>query len=663
MHRALLLMVFLVIRGIAQAQPTWEQGRDSLLRVLSRSRNDSDGAMTMIYLGAEYEYNQPDSALYYFKKAYELSSRVHYVRGIVNGLSLQAGVLADRNELDTAIALDSVAIVISQKANYQMGLAAVYNNIAILYDNKGDLVHSVDYYLRAIAMDEQFHDDSRLATAYSNIAGVYVHLNEFEKAYAYSLKGIALGRKCRDKNAMESGYLNLSPALIKMDRPDSALVVLKDLVALALSSKDNDIVVGSLDNICAIYGDKGQWALEKANATILLDFADSVREGQGVFDGLIRMSNYYWWKKDYVRAMGAISDAIGRAKSEGRGKNLSVAYDKAAMVELVQGHVKAYSRYKEMKDSIDELVLSDRIVKNTQELETRYSLNKKQAEIDDLQKRQRIQQLVLRQQYLINATLVGVVAVGIMLAVLYRRNYLQKKKLLMADAQLQQQRITELEKEQQLSAAEAVLQGQVEERTRLAKDLHDGLGSILSGTKYFFTNMKGKLPISPETAAAFERGVGMLDQSIHELRRVAHNMMPEALSKFGLDSALRDFCQSIDQSGAVKLSYISFNMDETTIPEARAAAIYRIVQELVNNVIKHAEARTALVQVIRKDAALSIAVEDDGKGFAISELAGSEGMGYLSLKNRVAWLNGTIDIQSATGKGASVNIEIPNISS
>ena len=656
-------MVFLVIRGIAQAQPTWEQGRDSLLRVLSRSRNDSDGAMTMIYLGAEYEYNQPDSALYYFKKAYELSSRVHYVRGIVNGLSLQAGVLADRNELDTAIALDSVAIVISQKANYQMGLAAVYNNIAILYDNKGDLVHSVDYYLRAIAMDEQFHDDSRLATAYSNIAGVYVHLNEFEKAYAYSLKGIALGRKCRDKNAMESGYLNLSPALIKMDRPDSALVVLKDLVALALSSKDNDIVVGSLDNICAIYGDKGQWALEKANATILLDFADSVREGQGVFDGLIRMSNYYWWKKDYVRAMGAISDAIGRAKSEGRGKNLSVAYDKAAMVELVQGHVKAYSRYKEMKDSIDELVLSDRIVKNTQELETRYSLNKKQAEIDDLQKRQRIQQLVLRQQYLINATLVGVVAVGIMLAVLYRRNYLQKKKLLMADAQLQQQRITELEKEQQLSAAEAVLQGQVEERTRLAKDLHDGLGSILSGTKYFFTNMKGKLPISPETAAAFERGVGMLDQSIHELRRVAHNMMPEALSKFGLDSALRDFCQSIDQSGAVKLSYISFNMDETTIPEARAAAIYRIVQELVNNVIKHAEARTALVQVIRKDAALSIAVEDDGKGFAISELAGSEGMGYLSLKNRVAWLNGTIDIQSATGKGASVNIEIPNISS
>jgi signal transduction histidine kinase len=86
------------------------------------------------------------------------------------------------------------------------------------------------------------------------------------------------------------------------------------------------------------------------------------------------------------------------------------------------------------------------------------------------------------------------------------------------------------------------------------------------------------------------------------------------------------------------------------------------VQELVNNILKHAQARTALVQVIRKGIALSIAVEDDGKGFDISALPGSEGIGYLNLKNRVAWLNGMIDIQSDPRKGTSVNIEIPNIS-
>ncbi len=662
MRLLLLFIILLMMAGGLTAQPTWEQGRDSLLRVLSHSREDSDGAMTMIYLGADYEYNQSDSALYYFKRAYDLSTRVHFVRGIVNGLSLQAGVLADRNDLDSAIALDSAALVISKKANYLPGLAAVFNNIALLYDSKGDMVRSVDYYLRAIAMDEQFHDDSRLATGYSNISGVYTHLNEYEKAYAYSLKGIALGHKCQDKNAMETGYLNLSAALIKTNRPDSALIVLRDLVTLAMAYRDNDIVVGSLDNICAIYADKGQWTLLKENATKLLDFARSAKEEQGIFLGQIRMFDYYWWTRDYGSAKGAIQEAIGRAKSEGLKKNLSNAYEKAAMLELVQGHVKAYSRYQVMKDSIDELVFSDGIVKNTQELEARYSLNKKQAEIDALEKRQRIQQLTLHQQYLIIAILAVIAAVVLLVSILYRRNYQQKRKLLMADAMLQQQRIAELEKEQQLLATEAVLRGQVEERSRLAKDLHDGLGSILSGAKYFFTNMKDNLIISPETAAAFERGMGMLDKSIHELRRVAHNMMPEALMKFGLDSALRDFCESIDQSGAIKLTYLSYDIDESTIPEARAAAIYRIVQELVNNVLKHAEARTALVQVIRKGIALSIAVEDDGKGFDFPALPVSEGIGYLNLKNRVAWLNGTIDIQSEAGNGTSVNIEIPNIS-
>jgi two-component system, NarL family, sensor kinase len=155
--------------------------------------------------------------------------------------------------------------------------------------------------------------------------------------------------------------------------------------------------------------------------------------------------------------------------------------------------------------------------------------------------------------------------------------------------------------------------------------------------------------------------MGMLDKSIHELRRVAHNMMPEALMKFGLDTALRDFCQSIDGSGAIKLTYLSIDVNEASIPETHAAAVYRIVQELVNNILKHAGATTALVQLIRKENALSITVEDDGKGFDAAVLEKSDGIGWLNLKNRVAWLNGTIDIHTEAGKGASVNIEIPNI--
>ena len=135
-------------------------------------------------------------------------------------------------------------------------------------------------------------------------------------------------------------------------------------------------------------------------------------------------------------------------------------------------------------------------------------------------------------------------------------------------------------------------------------------------------------------------------------------MMPEALLKFGLDTALQDFCANIRQSGAVQLVYQSFEINDESIPQNKASIIYRLIQELVNNILKHAQASNALVQIIRKDNTISITVEDDGKGFDTALLQHSNGIGYNNLKSRVAYLNGTMDIQTGIGKGTSVNIEI-----
>lgn len=96
---------------------------------------------------------------------------------------------------------------------------------------------------------------------------------------------------------------------------------------------------------------------------------------------------------------------------------------------------------------------------------------------------------------------------------------------------------------------EAVLKGQDEESSRLAKDQHDGLWGVLSGIKYSFANMKGNLIITEDNVQAFQRSMYMLDTSIQKLRRVAHNMVPESLIKFGLDTALKDFCGNINSSG------------------------------------------------------------------------------------------------------------------
>ena len=192
---------------------------------------------------------------------------------------------------------------------------------------------------------------------------------------------------------------------------------------------------------------------------------------------------------------------------------------------------------------------------------------------------------------------------------------------------------------------EAALKGEEQERTRLAKDLHDGLGGMLSGIKYSFQTMKGNLIMTPDNAQAFERSMDMLDSSIKEMRRVAHNMMPEALVKFGLNTALKDFCNDINLSGALKVTYQSIGLENVEVEQTTAIAIYRIVQELLNNTIKHAGANNAIVQVSKSDGLLAVTVEDDGKGWS-------------NIENRVEFLKGKLDVNSQPGKGTSVLIEL-----
>jgi two-component system NarL family sensor kinase len=138
---------------------------------------------------------------------------------------------------------------------------------------------------------------------------------------------------------------------------------------------------------------------------------------------------------------------------------------------------------------------------------------------------------------------------------------------------------------------------------------------MLSGIKFSFQTMKGNMVMTPDNQQAFERSMDMIDSSIKEMRRVAHNMMPEALVRFGLNTALKDFCNEINQSGALQINYQSIGLENEQVEQTTAVNIYRIVQELINNTLKHAAAKTAIVQVSKKGDSFSITVEDDGKGF------------------------------------------------
>lgn len=214
------------------------------------------------------------------------------------------------------------------------------------------------------------------------------------------------------------------------------------------------------------------------------------------------------------------------------------------------------------------------------------------------------------------------------------------------------------ENEKQLLAMNYIIQGQEAERSRMAKDLHDGLGGMLSGIKLNLSSMKGNMIIQETDAQLFTKSITQLDNAIAEMRRVAHNMMPEALLKFGLGEAIQDYCDSINESNTVKMKYTQLGLQQP-LEKSTEVILYRIVQELCNNAIKHAASKNIFIQLTIHERGITLTVEDDGKGFDSTQVSTLKGAGLQNVQSRVDYLKGVLNIESEAGKGTSVNIEIP----
>ena len=128
------------------------------------------------------------------------------------------------------------------------------------------------------------------------------------------------------------------------------------------------------------------------------------------------------------------------------------------------------------------------------------------------------------------------------------------------------------------------------------------------------------------------------------------------LTKFGLDEALKDYCNTVNATKLLAVKYQSLGM-ETRLDKSTEIIVYRIVQELLNNILKHAAASAGFVQLIRENDRLNIVVEDNGKGFDTAMLEKSKGAGWANIRSRVEYLKGQLDIHSEPGKGTLVNME------
>lgn len=640
--KSLYLLIILLFAGQAYGQESMD--KDSLLRLLPTTGQDSNRVLLLIQIGQQFEGSEPEISKQYYLQARDLSKKIGYRLGEIKFAANFTYLLNMQGFYDSALQINLESVRLAKAINNKEYIAKTLFNAGTSYRLLEDYETALRMYQEGSSVYQVLDNAEMAGLGLDIIQGLYTQLRQYRRAIGYGTQAVELLRK-RDNPvvlAITLGNLGMNYSLLRIF--DSALLCYNESLRLGQMANDKYVQASAYLGIADVYMNTLDYHRIEPYMTRALALAKELKSYASAVIAYRGLSYYYSSRKDYSRARLYADSSLALAQEQGLKAEMQKTYAQLSKLSFAQQNYLEGERYSILSTEIGDSIFNESVLKRTSELDKKYETTLKDNQI-------KLQQASIRATTTWNYVLVGGVVVLLLMSLLTYRNYRHRQKI-------QQQRINELETEKQLVATEAVLKGEEQERTRLAQDLHDGLGGMLSGIKYSFNTMKENLVMTPDNAQAFERGMDLLDSSIREMRRVAHNMMPEALVKFGLDTALRDFCEDVNRSGVLKVTYQSIGLQGAEPDQTRAITIYRIVQELLNNTIKHAAATSALVQVSRDENQLSVTVEDDGKGFDTAVLQKSKGMGWYNIQNRIDFLKGHWDVDSQAGKGTSVHIEI-----
>ncbi|MDN3655606.1 sensor histidine kinase [Ferruginibacter paludis] len=658
--KCVLFTFFLFLSAIPAVVRSQQYNKDSIQNIINNIRKqpvDTSNLRQLRELG--HTLFDEDSAL--SKQILDESLAKSITLGdrdaITNSYRMLGLWYSNFNFKDKAMELHQASLN-SAKINHHLYLmAGAYFNMGNIKYWKGQYDSCIDYYLKTAALYDDpkiFEDKSlqqkmvekRKSDVYCNMSAVFNTLKNLPKADEYIDKALAIAERQQNNAAFAFYIQQKADNYFENGQAEKALRTRqKYLPQMEQGILPKTFLQGAYQNIAQDYLVLGKTDSSKIFATKSLETATGLRIPDGVAASNWLLGRIALKEKQFSVAESYLDKSRAYLLESENPTDKRDYYDVMRQLMFAEGKYKEAYAFFENYIAANDSIMNGERTRQFNEREARYQSEKKDDQI-------KIQQASIAQKNTINYLLGGAALALLTIGMLMVRNYRHQQTI-------QQQRINDLETEKQLTATEAVLKGEEQERTRLAKDLHDGLGGMLSGIKYSMNTVKGNLIMTPDNAQAFERSMDMLDSSIKEMRRVAHNLMPEALVKFGLDTALKDFCNDINLSGALKVNYQSIGLEAAVIDQTTSITIYRVIQELINNAIKHAAATQAIVQLSKSNERLSVTVEDNGKGFDPSILKNAKGIGWSNIESRIDFMKGKVDIQSAPGDGTSVLIELP----
>lgn len=561
--------------------------------------------------------------------------------------------------------------------------------LGIAYLNHGEAQLAITTSERAIRLARERNFPKQMLDAMSNLASAYIRSYQNDKALETALEGLDLAEKEKDDKTIVN-FLEVIAEIQKDLKQWAAAeeTYKKELIAVERLGRPFE-AARAYNNFGLLYAQRGKDAEAARLFEKSRDYFKAMGYASGEAVALLNLADALIGAGDYKRARETYADVLSRNRaiqdpemealaatgmgvadlSTGNLASAKTYFDKAEKIALGSGLIEAleglYSykenlavatgdygaawNFRKQSEWYADSLTDQRVVNRVTEMQVKYDTQKKETEIAQ-QRAQLLDQenVLFRQRAWLIGLLLGALALGVS-GYLFHNRYRLRQKALLDAAVIREQKL----------GLNAVIEGQEAERRRIAKDLHDGIAQELVALKLGFNALEHRLTAAlPAEAGRLSELTQQLDDSCTEVRNLAHIMLPPTLEKHGLAHSLELLLRHTAQQSGLKVEFDPGNLSGR-LDEKMETGLYRITQELLNNVLKHARATKVWLQVYVAGGNLILRLEDNGTGFDFEAAKKKGSMGILNILSRASTMGGVFYAEPRQPNGTLATLRLP----
>ena len=551
------------------------------------------------------------------------------------------------NQLDSATIYFENARSLLEKQGDNKRVAIVNISLGAIYLRQGNYEKTITTLTESASFFEANDDALNAAKCYSNISSAFAELDNYDKAIEYSEKALQV---FSDNKLIQFQLItlpNLATQHFKKGDTIKAINYYNEAESLAKRVNDKRSLSMTYNNLGNIYLESD---VEKSKA--YLEQALALKNELNLTSGIeITKSNlgYLYLKNgDFQRAKSLLNEALVNVK----GKQQVFVYNNLSKVYKGLNNYAEALNYSEKAKTLNDSLLSADNQKTILDIQTKYETEKKEKEILQLQT-DNLQANYKRKQNR-NLLFAALIVLGILSIFVYLqfKNAKRKRIILEQEHTIKAQELEQKLHEQELDGIDAILDAQEEERSKMASDLHDNLGSKVATLKLYLESYDTK----DDFTGFYKKLKTLMNDTYNEIRSISKNKNFGAKIDKGLIPSTKSIAKQISDSKTIDIKVINVDVNKR-IENTLEIQVFRILQELLTNIIKHSEASEAVIQFSEFENTLNIMVEDNGKGF--DPKFKTAGIGLINIEKRIEKIDGELVIDSTKGNGTTVILNIP----